>query len=81
MRQKSNPEILAWAEEKAQAGTDPNEMMRELLRAGWLFDAALRILQPYHPDWVTRQGQSRALEPAQNTAQRLQSALGVPSPR
>ena len=78
MRQKANPEILAWAEEKAQANTDPNEMMRLLLKAGWFFDSALQIIAPYHPDWAARQQRRPATGVALTPAQRLHTALGLP---
>ena len=78
MRQKPNPEIIAWAQDLAAQGTDPNEMMKRLLKAGWLFDAALQILQPHHPDWVTRQQRRPAPAALPTAAQQLQTAVGIP---
>ncbi len=77
MRQKPNDEIVAWAKDLAAQGTDPNEMMKRLLKAGWLFDAALAIMQPHYPDWVARQPRSVAAAPL-SLAQRLQKSLGMP---
>lgn len=77
MRQKPNDDIVAWAKDLAAQGTDPNEMMKRLLKAGWLFDAALAIMQPHYPDWVARQPRSVAAAPL-SLAQRLQKSLGMP---
>ena len=77
MRQKPNDEIVAWAKDLAAQGTDPNEMRKRLLKAGWLFESALQILQPHYPDWVARQPH-RALASPLSSAQLLQKSLGVP---
>lgn len=77
MRQKPNDEIVAWAKDLAAQGTDPNDMMQRLLKAGWLFQSALTIMQPHYPDWVARQPRSVAITPL-SPAQRLQKSLGVP---
>jgi len=77
MRQKPNDEIVAWAKDLAAQGTDPNEMMKRLLKAGWLFDAALAIMQPHYPDWAARQPRRVAAAPL-SLAQRLQKSLGMP---
>ncbi len=78
MRQKPNAEIIAWAQDLAAQGMDPNEMMNRLLKAGWLFDSALGIMAPHYPDWVARQQRRPASTVALTPAQRLQSALGIP---
>jgi len=77
MRQKPNKDILAWAEDLAAKGTDPNEVMQRLLKAGWLFQSALAIMQAHYPDWVARQPRSVTAAPL-SPAQRLQKFLGMP---
>ena len=78
MSQKPNPAIIAWAQDLAAQGLDPNEMMKRLLKAGWLFDTALQVMLPHHPDWVARQQRRSAPAAAPTAAQRLHSALGIP---
>lgn len=79
MRQKPNDEIVAWAKDLAVQGMDPNEMMKRLLKAGWLFDSALQIIAPHHPDWVARQQRRPSPTTQPTAAQRLQNALGIPN--
>ena len=77
MRQKPNDDIVAWAKDLAAQGTDPNEMMQRLLKAGWLFESALTIMRPHYPDWVARQPRRMTAMPL-SSAQRLQKSLGMP---